>query len=344
MITVIFGAGASHGCIDEETSRKASWVHQPPISQSLFSEDYLGRQQMYKIKDLAHSLNTHAYHENSIEEVLDEIYLQKGRVKEMIGVRFYLEDLFSEISRNFLNNRASHFTSLIRHLEDFAKEIPVTFATFNYDTLLEQAMASVIPSYKFVQMDDYLSPNGRYKLVKLHGSCNWRYSLSEPLKIRAQFFKKNNKEKRFEFALNDIDFNKLSNENIFVCNDHDLDSDYSPPAISLPITSKDTSSFVCPKSMLDHLGSALEKTSYLIVIGWKGQEKHFNRTYLKLLPPNALITIVTKKSSTYNDIVNRMRKFVNPSCHFNKVQDGFSKYVTREKFKESIGLTTAIAS
>ena len=258
MITVIFGAGASAGCARKETS-SANFQLKPPLAQELFSKEYKDIRDKYNIEDLSHILDNAAKNEVSIEATLEEENRYPQKKDEMIRLRFYLEELFEKVSDEFLENSgASCYSALIRFFENYAANYladEIRFITFNYDTLIERAMSRCLENYEFKSIENYYSHDRKYKLIKLHGSCNWKYQIEDQ-----QFWHARKSEMdRLTFGQS-RNFESLSNEKIIVVDDIiNIGSDdilhYSLPAIGLPITSKDANSFVCPQQMLDKLPS-----------------------------------------------------------------------------------------
>jgi len=53
---------------------------------------------------------------------------------------------------------------------------PVCLVTFNYDTLLEQAITDTL-NFRFNKITDYVAYE--YKVIKLHGSINWAHPIRD---------------------------------------------------------------------------------------------------------------------------------------------------------------------
>lgn len=121
----------------------------------------------------------------TVESVLSELQAQAAhnqiRHSQLAAIRFYLQSMLRTLVENW-NHHAlgvTNYNSLIDRIEDWrcrsgGREI--CLVTFNYDTLLEDALR---PVHRILALSDYIS-HSYYKLIKLHGSVNWAHEVDSP--------------------------------------------------------------------------------------------------------------------------------------------------------------------
>jgi hypothetical protein len=152
----------------------------------------------------------------------------------------------------------------------------VCLVTFNYDLLIEHAL-----NYKRIAINsltDYIS-HPSYKLIKADASINWgrevRSPMIDPDKSPIQVaFEMIERIEELEFAdefvwTGDHDMGRLPNQGMSVF-----------PALAIPLVAK--SDFECPKAHQEALQECIPAVPKILVIGWRGAEKHFLELLSKL--------------------------------------------------------------
>jgi SIR2-like domain len=146
----------------------------------------------------------------------------------------------------------------------------VCIVTFNYDTLLEDALQDL--GFEIKQMSDYIAPGRIFKLFKIHGSINWgqvvklqlheNTNLQVPQLVLSQLI-----ERVAELEMTDA---------FHVCSPDSMGF-YGGvavfPAIAIPVEKK--AQFLCPQTVLDELVLLLPRVDKILSIGWRGTEEHF---------------------------------------------------------------------
>lgn len=128
------------------------------------------------------------------------------------------------------------------------------FVTFNYDSLLEQSLFPEGISHIGTYTSD------QYKLVKVHGSCDWLYSTPRDVEWRTI------DRGAYEYLINKPDSAETIRTHKMIRLETQRSTDY--PAIAIPIAGKDKSEFVCPAEHTDQLLEALSKTDRILIVGW----------------------------------------------------------------------------
>ena len=190
--------------------------------------------------------------------------------KELAAIRYYLHFAIWECQLKWQRRHSgiTNYATFLRELDRWrgAFNQKVCLVTFNYDTMLDQELQTLLHE-PIKEMGDYAQEN--YSLIKLHGSINWGrktvgldHSIaSQPnLVIEAAWA-------RFE----------ISNEYRIVTQHPMTGLPNEPgvlfPAISIPVVNKDE--FSCPETHVRFLMEMLPKVTKIITIGWRATEANF---------------------------------------------------------------------
>lgn len=156
----------------------------PPIGSDLFADrQYFGQfiDKYWWVRPLV-SRFRNAKDSVTLEAELEEIQdASKGRVltrEQLFALRYYLQRVISGTCQEW-SNRIHGNTNYVRLVDDIdsmwthgpGKGKPVTFATFNYDVLLDGALGQI--GVKVGQSLESYTEHPQYKLIKPHGSVNW---------------------------------------------------------------------------------------------------------------------------------------------------------------------------
>ena len=173
----IFGAGAAHDSLDAEYNPARSPTWQPPLTDEIFGGNPLNYESyikefpsigslMPKFRRILRSIPKKLSLEELLERLVQESTQFPYKIPQVIEIRFYLRRLLQLCSDNYINY-GGNYSELIDSVQSLIKEKGhVTFVTFNYDLLIENA-------YKergianFFTIEDYHS--SWIELIKLHG-------------------------------------------------------------------------------------------------------------------------------------------------------------------------------
>jgi hypothetical protein len=283
MLAVVFGAGASYDGFPTfpEDGRRMGDARMP-LANELFQNRpafEAARERFRAFLPLVPYLQN-PLSNRSVEQVLEEFELeasqggQRGhRIRQQLtAIRFYLQTIIShceKASTDLAQGVTNHLTLIDVIEKNRCEHEPVCLITFNYDCLIERALTDEV-SYSFVSQQDYVR-RPAYKLFKLHGSTNWGHKITM---MPAGTF----------HGRNDEEINKLIglSNNIDYSQDFEIVSEIPAfnsgatrlfPALTVPAEKK--TQFSCPDSHVNVLKSLLPKVTKLLIIGWRGAEKHF---------------------------------------------------------------------
>ncbi|TNM63188.1 hypothetical protein FHN55_16070 [Streptomyces sp. NP160] len=281
-VMVILGAGATYDCLEQERADRFG-VARPPLAAQLFDErsdfvEVLRRvpqalsivQRMRRLAPLGggveEALNRVV---QRAEETRDPMYLQ-----DVLALRFYLREIIigSTAPISAATAGATNYLDLVTRLHDYSLDSGsrVTFVTFNYDNLLESAIANRF-SYRFSNTDSYI--NAPIAIFKPHGSVDWvdAIPLSKNVPSRSPYMHVASVK-----SAEHLDTTRKSA--VLMYDEAKLGSGWEPPeviapAIAIPITSKDA--FLLPDGHERDLAQRMVEVDTLLIIGWRASEAAF---------------------------------------------------------------------
>jgi hypothetical protein len=264
MLLVIFGAGASYDSVHHLPPPRPSAAgqqnfgtpvvvaapepyeqHRPPLANQLFDNRNWFIPLMTEFGDfrsLVPSLRTSDSVEGRLSEIQKEAETLEVRHCQLASICYYLQTLILTCEQHWnrehrgITNHASFFETLELWRHSTNEEVWVV--TFNYDTMIEQAMNQVF-GMSFDKFTDYILDH-RYKLIKLHGSVDWGHEVNPIIRPRTAG----------EVARNIAKFQ--------------LSAEYQKVGRS-----------ACPPQHLEALGNALDRVTKIMTIGWRATERHF---------------------------------------------------------------------
>jgi hypothetical protein len=218
----------------------------------------------------------------SIEKKLAEFQAQAGTFpqahRELNAIRFYLHFALWDCQQRWRERHRgiTNFATLLREIERwrFEKKEQVCFVTFNYDTMLEEAMSQVLR----LQPRDVNSYSwSSYSLFKLHGSINWGVELEGikhpgnsvpyPYQSLIDLVVPGSPHLTKRYRLCDREMGPTPDGAVLF------------PALSIPVENKDE--FVCPQERVMAMNGMLQGVTKMITIGWRATETEFLTTLLK---------------------------------------------------------------
>lgn len=275
MLLVILGAGASFDSVSDAPPGKAGRHEpfRPPLADQLFENRPLfvdAMRRFSRFMPLVPLLRKPGVIvEQELGRFLEEAKTSPERQKQLAAIRYYLEFALLECQTRWwdLHKGTTNFASLLEEIEQWRFETrqKVCLVTFNYDTILEEAMSQIL-GINFTEIRNYvLDPN--YILVKLHGSVNWGRMVEEyPSPIHSW-----NQEQMIEYSAG-----LPVGKGYMVARNRPLlieEGQLVVPAIAIPVQKKNE--FVCPEEHVLALNEVLPEVTKIITIGWRATEAEF---------------------------------------------------------------------
>lgn len=183
-VCFVFGAGASYGYVDD-------FRFKPPTVKTLLEPDQNRIVQevleqpehLYVKKNRNLFLSGLKRNDGDLEEYLSSLYKTDPNDKLFSQFLIYLYDIFYKTSENFsyIDSDTNCYKKLLYRMINLKRSQPWSCLSFNYDTLLEQSYLDINrdPNRKdFSSLQEYSNFNPR--IIKMHGSINFRYVLVQP--------------------------------------------------------------------------------------------------------------------------------------------------------------------
>jgi hypothetical protein len=328
MLTIIFGAGASY---DSDPGNPSANVvnpsldqNRPPLAKDLFNQRFGGQaQENPAILALIPRLRRSSNVEEELEDIASSMSDYPRVYRQLLSMRNYLRSVI-EYAQNRWRNQYIYDVSTYNELLDSVDRWQVrtnervTLITFNYDTLLDMACEAVL-NLKLSTVDAYVDNSSAYQLFKVHGSINWSRLVTGVERSALDSAEKLTWTKRFDIATQEPE----------VARGTEL-----VPAIAIPTVTKTTFEF--PDSHQEKLVAAIRETDHLLIIGWRGAEKHFLKLWREEAPKRDIKKIVVVTSKLENaQVVYRnnlaVGGIVSGNVHCSGA--GFANFVANELHK-----------
>jgi len=283
-VVFIFGAGASYDVRDRSRSGDERWC--PPLSDDLFDARFDSIFKKYRrlsgiVSDLSN--NTEDF---SLEDYLQDVMFmrskkQKSRLLQLYEVQFYLRELLARCSKDYIpsGNVYATFLQMLVDAESSSQEShSFTLISFNYDTFLDRALEEQL-NYQFNSINSYI--DNPIKLIKLHGSCDWRIPLPVDnhlvRRVREEFGIDDHNDDPAPFLMHlKGEFQTRFDESKIEIEDYNPTTKKSvldAPVIAMPLREK--TKYFCPIIHIAHMQNSLKNADYIVIIGWKGRDKGF---------------------------------------------------------------------
>jgi hypothetical protein len=200
--------------------------------------------------------------------------------------------------------------------------------------LLDRAFAT-LPKMRggFTSMNDYVS-HDEYKVLKLHGSTDW-LRLVPGLR------------RTHDDSYADVIGYVLDHQIPIEAGDIVTASEAASigeraadvPAIAIPVQEK--SSFELPRAHLEALTRYIDATTDLIVVGWRGMERHFldlwhaksPPEYAPMGPPHLKRVLIIDKGDGVQTVETQLREVGLMDCEMELMADGFSEFLKGDRLE-----------
>lgn len=323
MLLVIFGAGASYDSVPHRAPDAANGRHDDrlPLANELFDNrpefvrvmmDYEKSSSFMNLVPLLQRSGADV--EAELEKFQKEATTNPRRVAQLTAIRFYIQVMISECQSRWMRTVArkrTNYRTLLERIEHWRMQAndSVCLITFNYDTLIEDALSTV--GVKTETLQDYVT-DSKYKLVKLHGSINWARRVESP-----------------SVNLDGLNLVQVANELITraqalrigptdrIVNVHP--DTYMPatcpisavgpellfPAIAIPVQNK-SDEFECPRDHFDVLMASLPKVDKVLIVGWRSQEAQLLSHLKANLRPDVPISVVAGSQQGAQTVIDKL--------------------------------------
>ena len=307
MLLVVFGAGASYDSVPHFAPHLASGLGvepiRPPLANQLFGDRPIFLEVMQQFRECMEIVPWLRKRGVSVEGELAMLQAQAltfPRVhQELAAIRYYLHVALWSCQNEWAarHRGITNYAVLLREIERwrYASSESVCFVTFNYDTMLEEAMRQVL-SLEISDLKSYLQKT--YSLVKLHGSINWgrEIDIAEPQTYNPQRL------------IREAATLQISDRYVLAAHRPMLREGKAQrlvfPALSIPVERKDE--FNCPSEHVQRLKEVLPKVTRIITVGWRATEKDFIDLLRKELTEKPSLMVVSGDANGAKETISNL--------------------------------------
>ncbi len=356
MLMVVFGAGASYDSLSEyppivfTNFQQLTSPHfqneprRPPLAAQLFEHERFSTffRKYPECLSLFPQLDRVAKStglEQRLAELVGESEGDPIVRQQMIALRYYIKEVVAWSANEWLGitHGADNYAELFGRIDRWRRRTEpnqqVALVTFNYDVLIDQAAATTLPPLRrgFAGMSDYVQ-RGEYKVLKVHGSTNWR-------RLIAGLGQAHNDS--YADVLQHVGSNQLGLIDIITeteaasmgAREADI------PAIAIPVQEK--SAFEMPEAHKQMLVKCIDATTDLIVIGWRGMERHFldlwhaktPPDYAPAGPPHLKRVLIVDKGDGAQVVEAQLQNVGLMNAEMESLSDGFTGFLRGDRLE-----------
>lgn len=299
MLTIIFGAGASHDITPVTAGihrSKIDW--KPPLTSALFAPESVWSveggitplpRNLVPVLQLVRRQTEFLGIEGALERLKSEVGNDPKRWAQLLAVQEWLCRVLTQCTETSIEyvKGATTYVDLVSKLDHWQAQVnvPVNYITFNYDTLLERALEQCQtrpPSVHGFAFHEH------FNVFKPHGSIDWSWEVRFDPERRGLGDRPFSQAERDSLTLHAVPARAEGSRVNGV--------DFATfPAVAIPVVSKSHSDFIFPPGRKEAMRSSLEKTTALLVIGWAGAEEHFMAEVSARLKPDVPALVVCGK-------------------------------------------------
>ena len=312
MLIAIFGAGASYDSNPAFSPLQGQSPYRPPLANELFDNREAfsnALQQFPQTQPIIPHLRMRQGN-LTVEQVLENFRAEAtdypAGLRQLAAIRFYLNYMLWECMNNWgtVHKGVTNYKTLLDLINRrLAVYRSVCMVTFNYDTMIEDALPVV--GVKISTIDDYISDR-TYTVIKAHGSVNWAHEVRSPvheLELRQPLSVAHELIERADSL--DI------SDNFFVVPSYPMGKLLTAPttmlpmfpALAIPVETK--KSFECPQNHLEALKLSIGMATKLLIVGWRGTENHFLELLCRI-PPGIPAMVVAGGSADSQNVAQHL--------------------------------------
>jgi len=271
---------------------------------------------------------------SSVEKELQKLQNQAQGDPEyaraLAAIRYYLHCVIWQCQVRWKKRAAgvTNYKTLLNQIRHYRKEQEdVCLVTFNYDTLLEEAVGATPLNIEIRTFSDYIASH--YRIIKLHGSVDWAHEVVTPLEKIASSQPWDivneliNKVATLEFSeiyrmVDGIPMARFEGKGLF-------------PALAIPVETKHR--YECPDLHVHELDECIPEVNRLLVIGWRGTEENFVQQLAKNLKGTPQGMVVSSGQISAKSLIGRLGQS-GVRADFSAFSGGFSDFIASPELEE----------
>ena len=285
MLLVIFGAGASYDSASHfrpvppyipPEQRAPEQLDRPPLANQLFENRklFVNTTDLFPAcKPLINLLRKpRVVVERELATFQEQARDYPVLYERLAAIRYYLHLALWQCTVRWREQHSgiTNYSTLLHVIDRwrFGANEQVCCVTFNYDTMLEDAIAQVL-EFNVAHIYSYINWQN-YSLIKLHGSVNWGRTVRGilPNQTHSYGYQRLIKDAatldisdQYELASPPFPMQRGASDHVIF------------PALSIPVDKKDE--FSCPSSHVEKLEKVIPDVTKIVTIGWRATEEKF---------------------------------------------------------------------
>jgi hypothetical protein len=328
---VVFGAGSSYDSISSRRPELAASQHRPPLANELFADRQIFGDALRQFPECLpiipylQNIPEGSNVERELERLQGEAATTPQRYPQLAAIRFYLHQIISVAANNWAaaGYGVTNFKTLLDQFLQWQvqRAEPIALVTFNYDTLLEDAMLAA--GLRLNNLSDFVDGD-TFKLIKVHGSVSWVREVNAAVEnIGGRQWPDLAKELISRAAQLEMtrSYHLVGSAPPVRVGDH-----AAFPALAIPFENKPD--FECPDEHMQVLRDSLSKVTELIVIGWRATD----RPFLDLMRESQKMPriLIVDRGNGAGEVRGRLEA-AGIQGHFSESTSGFSNFVVRRE-------------
>jgi len=287
--------------------------------------------------------------EGKLQALREEGKENPERLRQLIAVRYYLQDIIAKCQDHWISgcDGITNYLGLLDEIEHWRGRKAVSgifLVTFNYDTLLEDALQRRCNT-KFRETYEYVGSSLNYNLVKPHGSVNWgREVLHRLVDIGSptggsrseEAIRDDLIERAGELELGEIRSLSKDGQIRSGIPTH-IHDQLIIPAITIPVESK--SDYECPAHHLDKLEEYLSTVKVMVTVGWRASERGFLDKLAAKLHGSLNVMVVSSNEAGAHKVIKNMQN-AGIRGEFGASKGGFTDFVRQAELTRFLNQKT----
>jgi hypothetical protein len=330
MLMVIFGAGASWDSYERLPPPNVNDARLP-LADGLFDSRFGDYYRLFpKCQPLIQRLQRPDVNvENVLEGFQSEESRYLARRTQLVSVRYYLNLMLARCQHDWTDRVTKGVTNYQTMLDQIAEKAQgeiVCLVTFNYDTLLEHAIADI--GIQLSTIPSYIA--SEFKVIKLHGSINWAHPVRN---FRVQRTQSQELIEDIIERARSIDIDDRSYETV---SENPFERPPKPlfPALAIPVQNKQQ--YECPSEHRIVLEQCLPQVTKILIIGWRASENLFLDTLVQGIDKNVRMMVVSGTEKGADEVKARIIAKFRPKGaipDFVPSKPGFSNFTSSSEWE-----------
>jgi len=299
---VVFGAGASYDSFGALTPPNPKQYRMPLANELFdlrFGDDYRLFPQCHPVIPLLQRSGVNV--ESVLEGLQQDAKQYSPGLVQLAAIRYYLGYMLSRCQETWTDTVTKGVTNYKTLLDQIARRAigkeKVCLVTFNYDTLLDEALTS--RGVKLQSMLDYIRSD--FYLIKLHGSVNWAHE------VRNYPIKNGDLSVLIPEIIDNAPNLDVNSDSFELANANPFNRPFGKPlfpALAIPVENKP--GYECPQDHQKVLKEFFPQITKVLLIGWRANENRFLNDLATNMSKRVSVMVVSRDQTSASQTLTRI--------------------------------------